>query len=774
MKDIARADIKPAFVERNVPVALATDENYLPYLKVAINSAIARSPGSNLDIIVLHADIPEGAILDFTAGYAGVSNASVRFFDISDELETSGLSDYKQTARLPLSSCYRLLLPRILPAFDKVVYIDVDVAVCRDLGELYSTDVGGCWFAAAKDVVYNTKPEYVSWAEKWGFAEWNGYVNTGVLVMNLERFRSEPVLDRLKEIIFEAAKWNCDQDALNFVCKGAIAPLDPRWNVQLGDYCLKEQLDLTGGEIWVAHFTGGQKPWSLPVRQYSHLWWRHIDDADIARFWSQAWGGALVSSVGGKPKISIVMPVYNADKYLSEALASVLMQRELPEIELICVDDGSTDDSSAILKLWKGRDSRLHVLNQTNQGPGVARNAGMDVAKGEYICFLDADDTIASGAALQQAYSQATVDKLDILLADSSNMSETGTVTLFNAGFVRELLPKASVFKPDALGAGLYIVSQGAPWAKLFRRGFLAAKNFRFPPLKRTEDLPFVQMALSIACRIGVMLVPIVNHRMGVSTSLESTKDDTPLIFAEAERIFRSSLSRRRLLGRFRRAADVSHLVNIAYCLHMVRRFSSFRAIARYCAEKFPELNLKGDEVGIRSFYGSFKRVSSVVEAVNDADSLAEIFAEVQASKRLRSLRDLSKEELAAKEAALKQLRGEIMQLCDNAAKQSEAIKAKDAALEQLRGVTAQLKGGIEKQRKAITAKDMALGQLRNVVTQLKRDAEKRREVIVAKNRSIAEQSAAITSLRRGIDGKQRLIDKYERIIGKLKGAIDL
>ena len=71
MKDIARADIKPAFAVWNVPVALATDENYLPYLKVTINSAIARSPGSNLDIIVLHAGIPEDAILDFTAGYAG-------------------------------------------------------------------------------------------------------------------------------------------------------------------------------------------------------------------------------------------------------------------------------------------------------------------------------------------------------------------------------------------------------------------------------------------------------------------------------------------------------------------------------------------------------------------------------------------------------------------------------------------------------------------------------------------------------------------------------
>lgn len=283
MKDIALTDVKPAFAERNVPVALATDENYLSYLKVTINSAIASSPGSNLDIIVLHASIPEDAILDFTAGYAGVGNASVRFVDISDELETSGLSDYRQTARLPLSACYRLLLPRILVAYDKIVYLDVDVAVCRDLGELYATDVGDNWFAAAKDVVYNTKPEYVFWAAKWGFAEWDGYVNVGVLVMNLERFRREPVLDRLKEIVFEAAKWNCAQDALNFVCKGAIAPLDPRWNVQLGDYCISKQIALTGEEMWIAHFTGGQKPWKHPERRFSHLWLRHKDGRGQAR-----------------------------------------------------------------------------------------------------------------------------------------------------------------------------------------------------------------------------------------------------------------------------------------------------------------------------------------------------------------------------------------------------------------------------------------------------------------------------------------------------------
>ena len=88
-------DIRPAFAERNVPVALATDENYLSYLKVTINSAIASSPRSNLDIIVLHAGIPEDAIRTFTAGYAGAGHATVRFVDISDELVASGLSGYK-------------------------------------------------------------------------------------------------------------------------------------------------------------------------------------------------------------------------------------------------------------------------------------------------------------------------------------------------------------------------------------------------------------------------------------------------------------------------------------------------------------------------------------------------------------------------------------------------------------------------------------------------------------------------------------------------------
>ena len=708
MKDIARADIKPAFAVRNVPVALATDDNYLPYLKVAINSAIANSPGSNLDIIVLHAGIAEDAILDFTAGYAGVGNASVRFVDISEKLETSGLLDYKQTARLPLSACYRLLLPRVLAAYGKVVYLDVDVAVCRDLGELYATDVGDCYFAAALDVVHTTRPEYLSWAAYWGFTEWDGYVNTGVLVMNLERFRREPVLDRLKEIVFEAAKWNCAQDALNFVCKGAIAPLDPRWNVQLGDYCISKQIAMTGEEMWVAHYTGSQKPWKLPARRYSHLWWRHAAEPDVSRLWTDAWGEALVQPVAGVPKVSVIIPVYNSARYLPEALASVLMQKDIPEIEVVCIDDGSTDDSAEILEFWGKRDPRLHVIRQKNQGAGVARNVGLDVAKGEYIFFLDADDRLSSGTALRQAYEQAKADDLDVLLAAGSDMSVDGDVESRNIYLKKGLVPGERVFPPETLGVNLYLIVPMWPGAKLFRRSFLADRKLRFPALKRSEDFPMVQLALSLARRLGVVVQSLCDHRVGVATSLESTKDETPLIFAEAERLFASSLSAHGLAERFGAAAKVASVARMAYNLRQVCRFSSFAAIARHCAEALPRMAVKGDETDVASFAAAFKFVMDVVAAADYQDALVDAFADTLSARRVsaacqsrakamdaeRAKRDARINELEERVAAWKRNASSAQKRVDELLRQRGVRDARIAALEKtLRGIGAVVGG---------------------------------------------------------------------------------
>ena len=91
------------------------------------------------------------------------------------------------------------------------------------------------------------------------------------------------------------------------------------------------------------------------------------------------------------PKVSVIIPVYNTEKYLRECLDSVINQT-LKEIEIICVDDGSTDSSLEILKEYANKDNRFTIITQQNLHAGVARNAGLAVAKGEYVSFLDSDD----------------------------------------------------------------------------------------------------------------------------------------------------------------------------------------------------------------------------------------------------------------------------------------------------------------------------------------------------------------------------------------------
>ena len=90
-------------------------------------------------------------------------------------------------------------------------------------------------------------------------------------------------------------------------------------------------------------------------------------------------------------KLSVIIPVYNDEKYLRECLDSVCNQT-LDDIEIICINDGSTDSSPEILNEYSQADERIIIINQENRGPAASRNNGLDIAKGEYIAFLDAAD----------------------------------------------------------------------------------------------------------------------------------------------------------------------------------------------------------------------------------------------------------------------------------------------------------------------------------------------------------------------------------------------
>ena len=113
-------------------------------------------------------------------------------------------------------------------------------------------------------------------------------------------------------------------------------------------------------------------------------------------------------------KISVVMPIYNASDYLKPAIDAVLGQT-LRDIELICVDDGSTDNSLAIIKEYQQGDERVRIVTESNAGPSIARNKGLARARGKYVIFLDADD-FYEHTLLEKLYGLAEEKNLDIAI----------------------------------------------------------------------------------------------------------------------------------------------------------------------------------------------------------------------------------------------------------------------------------------------------------------------------------------------------------------------
>ena len=114
-------------------------------------------------------------------------------------------------------------------------------------------------------------------------------------------------------------------------------------------------------------------------------------------------------------KISVIMPIYNAGEYLRRALSDVLSQT-VKEIEVICIDDGSTDGSLSVIKEMQEKDDRIRIVTENNAGPSIARNKGIVRARGEFVIFLDADDFFES-TLLESLYNIALRDNLDMAVA---------------------------------------------------------------------------------------------------------------------------------------------------------------------------------------------------------------------------------------------------------------------------------------------------------------------------------------------------------------------
>jgi len=222
------------------------------------------------------------------------------------------------------------------------------------------------------------------------------------------------------------------------------------------------------------------------------------------------------------PLISVIIPVYNVEKYLRQCLDSIINQT-LKNIEIICVDDGSTDSSLSILQEYQKKDKRFIILQQQNQYAGVARNTGMKIAKGRYLSFLDSDDFFQPNM-LEDMYKKAEADNSDIVICGwySYNNAIHAVTKMYT---LNPTLVKASPFSGKQIAANLFTFCKPNAWTKLFRRSFFEANNLYFEPCKIYNDMTCVCLAMAIAKRISCLNKCYVYYRNAQKSNLTAQYD---------------------------------------------------------------------------------------------------------------------------------------------------------------------------------------------------------------------------------------------------------
>lgn len=226
------------------------------------------------------------------------------------------------------------------------------------------------------------------------------------------------------------------------------------------------------------------------------------------------------------PLVSVIIPVYNPGQYLQPCLDSVIRQT-LSDIEILCVDDGSTDDSPAILQEYAASDPRIHIIRQENSGPGAARNTGIRAATGKYICFTDSDDYLEPDA-LEVCSSAMERNSLEFLCFNAEAFDEDEKsfrrAEDLNSAYFRRTLKEGRVFS----GLELFTVLREekhlviSPCTVMTLRSFLLEHQLWFHTGILMEDESWTMSVLFHAARVGCVNRVLYHYRIHLGSVTHS------------------------------------------------------------------------------------------------------------------------------------------------------------------------------------------------------------------------------------------------------------
>lgn len=299
-------------------------------------------------------------------------------------------------------------------------------------------------------------------------------------------------------------------------------------------------------------------------------------------------------------KISVVIPVYNVEKYLKESISSVLNQT-FNDIELICVNDGSKDNSLEILNEFAKMDSRIKIINQQNQGCGASRNRALNEAVGDYIYFFDPDDYILPNA-FEKLYDNAVNNDSDLVIFKIARFRDGEPIDYSNPGFdLEKNFDKSIDFNNYSFNyedVKKYVLNSSfAPWTKMYKKEFLDRfDDFKFPTNLAFDDVPFHVKAMLRAKKISFIPDYLYHYRLN-PTSVNNTSSNGIYIMDIID-IVENFLKTENFLNEFKKEFylfKVTQILNYIISSNSKEYFTSAKSELLKVKKEFFDIGLNDD-----------------------------------------------------------------------------------------------------------------------------------------------------------------------------------
>lgn len=275
--------------------------------------------------------------------------------------------------------------------------------------------------------------------------------------------------------------------------------------------------------------------------------------------------------------ISVIVAIYNEEKYLRQCLDSIMCQT-YRNLEIICVNDGSTDTSLEILEEYAAQDDRIQIFTKENEGLGgaSARNFGLDKATGEYVSILDSDDFFEPDM-LDKAFHKAQETDADIVVFGGYEYDDKSQTDRRVESILKDsVIPKKNFFSYKDCSGHIFQLSQGMAWNKLYRRSFLNAHGLKFQKIKYTDDAYFAFSHMVLAERIAVVREALVHYRVNSGTNqtsgISSYPDSSYLPYIK----LKESLIKWNIYKDVKKSFINCATAFIRYCYDMIDRYDAF------------------------------------------------------------------------------------------------------------------------------------------------------------------------------------------------------